>query len=206
MRKTSLFPVLVFALLFAVFLPPGVSEARRSDSRIYFGSGVGYSRQKLDLKSGLKNPPLPDEIDQNGVFFAFKAGLLFEESPFALEFEPTWTVASVDEQYESGGMRFSLKGNLNHLLLPLTAVARREGEYGEFAIGAGAGVSFHDVEDEILRTTSIPLMGRLGFAFRVSEKTKLGADMRFTYSVWEDSAKVDAIWGVSGMAVIGHDL
>ncbi len=204
MRKFSLLSIFVFALSLAV-VPFGTLRAQEIGSKAYFGISSGYSYQKLDLKGSLtvSGIALSDfEIKENGFFLAPKLGFLLGDSRLALEFEPRWTIGSYDTEFTaSSGVsstQLEVEGDtFHHLLLPMVIVLRSATESGEFSFGVGTGTNFYDVGDDISRTTSIPLIGKLGFAFSISEKTTIGLDGQFMYSLWENDSSVDSLWSLS---------
>lgn len=192
MRKLLLSSI--FAIMSALFIP---LTGAHSANNPYFGFSAGYSFQELDLKGSLTASGTTvrnAKIKEDGFFFAPKAGLFLGDGiggGIALEFEPRWTTASYEVQAENGTP--GLDGAFHHVLLPLTAVIKAEGDVGGASLGVGSGVNFYDLGKEIHRVMSVPLIFKAGFAFSTEQSARFGLDAQLMISLWDSESNVDSV-------------
>ncbi len=119
-----------------------------------------------------------------------------------MEFAPRWTIGFYDLEFKAStlGQNFGLKfdgGTFHHLLLPVIALVKTGNQSAEFSFGAGTGINLYDVADDIGRSTTIPLIGKLGFAVSVSEKARIGVQSQLSYSILESRSDLDSVISVS---------
>ncbi len=217
MRIVSIFSVFIFAFSLAVFSPVSGSEAQTNTQSIgvfYYGFSSGYTHQRLKASGVVSDEGIrivgDVELKENGFFVASKLGYLFGNGKVGLEFEPrttfTWVGGDFSLTAPDGatitGELFD--GRQLNWLLPIIAVFKAENESTEFTVGAGTGVNIWDITDETSTTTSLPLVGKMGIGFAISEKAKLGVDAQFMYTVWDSDSDVDSIWSISGGAKLEY--